>query len=378
MKMIYISQGNIPSKYAHTFQAMKMAEGFARQVDTLTLLTARGLMDRQGSVIDIAAWYGLNTHFRIVRLPVYRRHLAKAIVRGSTYERFDWTAAFYARLKSPELVFTRSPLAGYLCARLNLNTIIETHMEPDVPKFAYTILACRKRSFSGVVTISEELKQIYQQAGIPGNKIFVWPTAVNIMAFENLPDMTSLRQDLGLPQDVFIATYCGHLYQDRGIEEILHSAAKLPHVIFLLVGGWKEDVARYKAATRHLHNIRFMGFVPNQDIPKYLVASNVLVMPYSMKCSTVSWMSPAKLFEYMASYRPIIAADLAALRKHLKNEQNALLVRPDDPDELARAIERIRLNPNLATQLAHAAYNDVQPYTWDNRAKAILTHFSHE
>ena len=82
----------------------------------------------------------------------------------------------------------------------------------------------------GVVTVTEKLKELYLQAQLPGDKIFVWPDAVDVDAFERLPAKESLRKSLGLPRDTFIATYCGHLYPDRGIEEIMGCAAALPDV----------------------------------------------------------------------------------------------------------------------------------------------------
>ena len=42
MRLLYISAGNIPSRWAHTVQAMKMADALAARVESLTLLTHRG------------------------------------------------------------------------------------------------------------------------------------------------------------------------------------------------------------------------------------------------------------------------------------------------------------------------------------------------
>jgi glycosyltransferase involved in cell wall biosynthesis len=98
-------------------------------------------------------------------------------------------------------------------------------------------------------------------------------------------------------------------------------------------------------------------------------------MPYSSTCENVVWMSPLKLFEYMISGCPIVATDLPALRKHLKHGRNALLVKPDDPRALADAIRMVMNNMTDAMKLAQAARADVAPYTWHNRARAILTRF---
>ena len=59
MNLIYISQGNIPSKWAHTFQAMKMADAFAKQVDSFIMVTGGGLLPSQLPAVDCGEWYWL-------------------------------------------------------------------------------------------------------------------------------------------------------------------------------------------------------------------------------------------------------------------------------------------------------------------------------
>jgi glycosyltransferase involved in cell wall biosynthesis len=297
---------------------------------------------------------------------------------GWKYPRFDRIAALYARTQSPDIVYTRSANAGRLCVKLGLDTIIEFHMGIERSELFHIEAVKDNPHLLGVVTISNELKELYTEAGLSRDKIFVWPDAVDAGAFERLPAKPSLRKSLGLPRNAFIAAYCGHLYADRGIEEILECATALPDVQFLLVGGWRRDLEKRKDEARHLGNVHFKGFVSHPHVPEYLLASDVLLMPYASTCENVSWMSPLKLFEYMISGCPIVATDLSALRKHLEHGRNALLVKPDDSRALADAIRTVMSNRTYAMKLAKAARVDVTPYTWDNRARAILTRFCSE
>ena len=377
MKLIYISQGNIPSKWAHTFQAMKMADAFAKQVDSFIMVTGGGLLPSQLPVVDCGEWYGVGNHFTIVRLPVVWR-LKEPLFAGWKYPRFDRAAALYTRIQSPDVVFTRSAYAGRLCVNLGLNTIIEIHMGVKNSELFHIDYVKDNQHLLGVVTITSELKKLYVEAGLPRDKIFVWPDAVDIDAFRGLPEKSNIREYLGLPRDPFIATYCGHLYPDRGIEEILGCAAVLPDVQFLLVGGWQKDIEKRKEEAHHLPNVHFRGFVPHQRVPEYLVASDVLLMPYRDYESQEAIRSPLKMFEYMASGCPIVATDLPAVEKHLKHDYNALLIKPGDSAALAEAIKKIMSNMQYASALAHTARMDVSPYTWHNRARAILTRFCSE
>ena len=81
--------------------------------------------------------------------------------------------------------------------------------------------------------------------------------------------------------------------------------------------------------------------------------------------------SPLKLFEYMASKRPIIASDLPSIREIL-NTENAILVKPGSAKALANAIKFALENPDFCAKISKQAYKDVQKYTWEKRAKRIL------
>jgi glycosyltransferase involved in cell wall biosynthesis len=212
-------------------------------------------------------------------------------------------------------------------------------------------------------------------SGVPAGKILVWPDAVDVNAFDLLPDKMILRNRLKLPEEMPIATYCGHLYRNRGIEEILQCARELPSVYFLIIGGWDEDIARFRAEAGGLSNVCFTGFLPNRQVPAYLTASDILLMPYPAACETAEWMSPLKLFEYMASGRAIVATDLPAIRMHLEHGRNAHLVSSGDAAGMAGAIRAIMSDSGYAGSLGQAARRDVAPYTWHNRARAVMARF---
>lgn len=374
MRVLYISQGNVPSKWAHTFQAMKMAEALGRQADALTLLTGGGLLPSRAPAVDIASWYGIHDNLRIVRLPVHAR-LAAPLFEGYRYPKFDLAAAFYARVKSPDLVFTRSPYAGRLTAKLNLKTIIETHVETEHPEFRHVKRACRAQGFLGVVTVTDFLKDRYMGAGVPESRIIVCPDAVDLSRFEKLPAKSVLRQELALPSAAQVATYCGHLYEHKGAFQIIEAAKQTPKTLFCFVGGWPADIERCRKTAEGLSNIYFAGFVPNDLVPKYLAASDFLLLPNSMKHQQAYATSPLKLFEYMAARRPIIASKIPAFDRLLRHRENAYLIEPDSVKAIVLAIQGLGEDPALCAAMAEHAWEEVQKFTWERRAKKILGHF---
>ena len=355
-------------------QAMKMAEALGALVVDFRMVVQAHWTAFLRRRFDYDGWYGIRRNFRIVRLPS-RRVPRSGVFEQVWDDKFDRVAVRYAVKHKADAVFTRSPKAGRLCVEAGLDTVVESHLPPGHGKFRHLQAVASEPRFLGVVTIAEELKELYVANGIPGEKICVRPDAVDLRTFEDPADGDSVRNRIGVPLDAFLVIYCGHLYEGRGVDEVLAAARRLPEFSFLLVGGWAKDVARRRGEAKDLANVKFTGFVPNREVPAYLAAGEVLLMPYSAECSTAPWMSPMKLFEYMASRRPIIATDLPALRKHLEHGRNSLLIAPGDVDDLVEAIREVASRPQDAARLAEAAYEDVRPHTWDNRARDVLARF---
>jgi glycosyltransferase involved in cell wall biosynthesis len=113
------------------------------------------------------------------------------------------------------------------------------------------------------------------------------------------------------------------------------------------------------------------------QVERYRKAMDVLLVPYQKsvliqgRLDTAQWMSPLKVFEYMASRRPMVISDLPVLRE-VVNERNAIIVPPDDMDQWRQALVRLR-DPALRQRVADAAYADfVAHHTWHQRAQSVL------
>ena len=149
-------------------------------------------------------------------------------------------------------------------------------------------------------------------------------------------------------------------------------------VLFVFVGGMPQDIENFKKKAAGLSSVLILGQRPYGEIPFFLKAADVLILPNSAR-EEISrlYTSPLKLFEYMASDRPIIASDLPSIREIL-NPNNALLVTPDNPELLAEKIRIILSDENLQYSLSAQALELVQNYTWQKRAERIrayiLTH----
>jgi glycosyltransferase involved in cell wall biosynthesis len=140
-----------------------------------------------------------------------------------------------------------------------------------------------------------------------------------------------------------------------------------------------EDILYWKRQCPDLDNLIFHGFVSPSEAEVLRNRFDILLAPYQQQVSvkgggnSVDWMSPLKVFEYMAARKPIICSDLPVLREILDHEQNALLCRADDVGAWEKCMIRLRDQVSLRNRLATNAYRDLMTYyTWNHRAGKIL------
>ncbi|MEL7011085.1 MAG: glycosyltransferase family 4 protein, partial [Cyanobacteria bacterium J06588_4] len=165
-----------------------------------------------------------------------------------------------------------------------------------------------------------------------------------------------------------------HLYEHKGIATILETANLMPETTFLLVGGWQGDIAKVKATctAKNLHNVNIVGHVEQTNLAVYLYAADILLLPTSQQWELAQTTSPLKLFEYMSVRRPIVASALNNIMTVLRDRENALLAKPDDPRSFQQAIAELLANPDLAQAIGDRALTEVKQYTWDSRADSVL------
>lgn len=121
--------------------------------------------------------------------------------------------------------------------------------------------------------------------------------------------------------------------------------------------------------------------MPTSEIYKYRNACDVLLAPYQQKVSihggtgdTSAFMSPLKIFEYMASGKLMLVSDMPVLREVLDNSI-CMLLPPEDVSAWCQALEQAK-DSDLRKRYADEALNTfLAHHTWEARAKAVLKAF---
>lgn len=223
----------------------------------------------------------------------------------------------------------------------------------------------------------------------PNARIIVAHDGIRAERFDKVADQFSARDLAGWPQDKFIVGYMGRLTtynMTKGINTVIDAIARLPgreNFAIALVGGPDEIAAQYKAQWTalglHESNFLYAGQVEAADVPRYLSAFDICVMPFPRQDHFTFYTSPLKLFEYMASGRALVASDLPSWADVLRHEDNALLYPPEEANGLAASIARLKDDSELRKRLGEQARQDAfEIYTWDARARRLLDAISAE
>ena len=235
------------------------------------------------------------------------------------------------------------------------------------------------------VTSCIQRRVVLQFPGLKG-RVFTFPNAVNLDVFDINESQESSRTKLGLDVNAKLVVYTGRfktLGMEKGIGDIIQAfrSQDLVGVNFVGVGARPEELREYEKymEAAGVSNVVLIGEVSQPELALYQKASDALIMYFPDKLHYREFMSPMKMFEYMATGVPIISSDLPVLREVLKHEVNSLLVAPSDYSQWATALDRLVSNREFAFALGNTAHTDyLTNHTWLKRAEALLKLARHE
>jgi glycosyltransferase involved in cell wall biosynthesis len=221
----------------------------------------------------------------------------------------------------------------------------------------------------GYITITAALARELEGRFGPRPGLAVVPDGARLPELDGV----GLRRDRGPGGPV--VGYAGHLYPWKGADVLVAAIERLPGVRALIVGGLEgeTDLDRVRALADRAApgRVTFTGQVDPPRVAALLRQADVLALPNTPGRVSAAYTSPLKLFEYMASGRPIVASDLPALREILRPDGNAVLVEAGSAEALAAGVARVLGDGALASRLAAEAREDVREWTWDRRAERI-------
>ena len=368
--LIYIANARIPTEKAHGFQIVKMCEAFADNGLKVLLLVPK----RKNPIKEeVFSYFGIKKNFDVKRIPVIDTVGFLGPV-GYWLENLTFSLLvnlfLLSKMTKSNFIFTRDILSGFMVSFFTRKIIFEMH---DFPRSYLFFWKSALKRMAGIISTNRwKADRISKIFIIDKSKILAMPNGFDPRLFPVNFKKDELRRKLDLPLDKVIALYSGHLYGWKGAQIMASAATFLPEVIFVFVGGTAPDLALFRKKFGSQNNILIVGHKLIKDVPFYLLAADILILPNSAKTEESTYgTSPIKLFSYMASNRPIIASDLPSIRE-IVSDKEVLLVRPDDPAAIKEGILKLIGNPGLSESLAAKAKIKSAEFTWQKRADRIL------
>ncbi len=177
----------------------------------------------------------------------------------------------------------------------------------------------------------------------------------------------------GRPNILFV----GRLEKRKGFKYLLRAFSRIkeaiPEARLLVVGAYDEmDKLPFLLYIHrhHLEDVEFIGYVPEEELPRYYHTCDVFCAP------SIGFESfGIVLLEAMAAGKPIVASDIAGYRTVLRDGEEGFLVEPKDEEALATAILHLLRDPSLRQKMGQRGKAKASAYSWERVAQQVLDYY---
>ncbi|OIO08691.1 hypothetical protein CO115_02590 [Candidatus Falkowbacteria bacterium CG_4_9_14_3_um_filter_36_9] len=362
MKLIYCTSIALSNKLANRAQVYSMAKQFQKKMGEFFFLGVNytNIDDRK---LNIICFNNRKSYI-----------LAWKYIKFIKNNKIDYIYCREARLLFFIILYSKLFLRFKLIFTYEVHSFFQRNMIDElVDRFL-------SRYVNNFIFVTKNLADRYIiKYSISKNKTLVSPDGVDLEIFNINLSKEGARKKLGLPFDKKIIIYTGKfktMGMDKGINDILKVLKIINdnNLLFVAVGGSKNELDYYNKLANQLNTqekVKLFGMTTQDNLAIYQKAADALLMPFPHNTHYAYYMSPLKMFEYMASKQPIIASDLPSIREVL-NKNNSIIVKPERPDELAKGVKIALEDKNLVKKITEQAFQDVGRYTWKIRVEDIL------
>tara|TARA_B100000886_G_scaffold338545_1_gene301616 strand:- start:1124 stop:2206 length:1083 start_codon:yes stop_codon:yes gene_type:complete len=352
----YISELCLPSNSGYAQHVLKICDSFSKK-----FITTLFVISNSKSFQSYQREYSLKNFFNINSFTKSGKNNFIIRILFSFY--------VLKKINKNSLIISRSLISSLILSLFGVRNILELHHPPKglSSYFFY---------FYRVLRLDKNLEYVFLHKNIKNylkmKKGIILDDACDLSDFK----IRKLKVK-------YEYCYVGSLFKGKGLENIIQLAMHFPKKKFHVFGDIKTiDHNLNKLLIKRLKNLYLHNFKSYRYIPSILMSSKYLLLPYSKKVSVNSknlevsnYMSPLKMFDYLASGKVIIASNLKVYSHVLKNNFNCLMPKKNDSKswiDLINYISKENINFNY---LRENAINTASKYTWDKRIKKIDNYF---
>lgn len=228
------------------------------------------------------------------------------------------------------------------------------------------------RRADATITVSEQLAGSLAERHHLDEQPFVVENApVGAFTVNSDPKRASLREELGIPDNEPLAIYVGKLAERRGVFDAVAAAAKIPRLHLAFVGS--RDAAPRKRILqlgnqfKIRNRLHIVDYVPSRNVTSYISSADLGLSPLFSTPAHEQALA-TKIREYIVSGLPIVGSDLKAQGQFIRKFEIGELHAPNDPADMARAIERaLKRLPELKQNVDSIR----EQHTWENQETSL-------
>ena len=222
--------------------------------------------------------------------------------------------------------------------RIEPKARVRRRLNPVLRPQGHVVKSIEQRLFAAppplCVCVSRQIKDDLQRLhGVPAALIEVIPVAVDAERFRRRPDERArLRAELAVSGDQLAALFVGDDFKRKGLHTAIEGLARSRSDAELwVVGGDRDDVYRALAASLGVgERVRFLGSRPNEELPSWYSAADVLILPSQQD----GWGIP--VVEAMAAGCAVMTSEYTGAHEIIEHGVNGyVLEAAGRPDEIA-------------------------------------------
>lgn len=214
---------------------------------------------------------------------------------------------------------------------------------------------------------SQSIEEVFRKKGYQGFSTIL-PLGVNASVYYPQPDAPVLADNLRNGKNQVLIGYVGRIVEQKGLKTLLQALKLIQDLSWqLVIVGTGSYQAKFDTIAQELQlteQITCVGYVPSADIPRYLSAFDVLVLPSETRQNWKEQFGRV-IVESLACGTPIIGSDSGEIPHLLKATEGGLVFAEAQPQDLAKQLRQVINNAELRSQLA------------EKGREVVLKHYTH-
>lgn len=259
--------------------------------------------------------------------------------------------------------FIEACFGGKLSKKLGIPSIITIHAGLNKRLLKPKNAICFK-NITKIICVSNEIANDLNSIGVPENKIVIISSGIYFIEFQNIDEgkIAALQNQYSKP----IIISVGVLRPAKGFKYLLEAFGKIKEKFFratLVIIGEGPDRAKLEKQTKNITNINFLGRQDHSKIVEYLKVADIFVLS-SIYMEGDREGTPTSIMEAMAAGLPVIATNVGGNQQLIKDGENGFLIESENSEALAKAIEKIIRDSNLAKKMGEKNLEDIKQKDW--------------